>query len=124
MAKDAKIVFPIESEEAFVSKVVENPAKDKLLVIDIFTEWCGPCKELIPTFKSLQMNTDFFDDRVQIFTLERSVYPPFKDRFQATSMPKFLMYKGGEELMEITGVDAPKLLNSINQLMPALVVEE
>jgi thioredoxin 1 len=124
MAKDAKIVFPIESEEAFVSKVVENPAKDKLLVIDIFTEWCGPCKELIPTFKSLQMNTDFFDDRVQIFTLERSVYPPFKDRFQATSMPKFLLYKGGEELMEITGVDAPKLLNSINQLMPALVVEE
>ena len=123
---------------------MENPQKDKLLVLDIFTEWCGPCparldvgkvldqlalskivwnrvetdglrlvesdssgetpppkpprrskhlggsgrlgsasaegKELIPTFKSLQMNTDFFDDRVQIFTVERSVYPPLKDR--------------------------------------------
>jgi hypothetical protein len=70
------------------------------------------------------MNTDFFDDRVQIFTVERSVYPPFKDRFPTTSMPKFLFYKGGEEIMEIVGVDAPKLLNGINQYMPALVVEE
>lgn len=124
MAKDAKIVYPIESEEAFVSKVLENPQKDKLLVVDIFTEWCGPCKELIPTFKSLSMNTDFFDDRVQIFTLERSVYPAFKERFPATSMPKFLLYKGGEEIVEIIGVDAPKLMNSISQYMPALVVEE
>lgn len=124
MAKDAKVVYPIETEEAFVSKVLETPSKDKLMVIDLFTDWCGPCKELIPTFKSLQINTEFFDDRVQIFTLERSVYPPFKDRFQATSMPKFLMYKAGEEIMEIIGVDAPKLLNSINQYMPALAVEE
>jgi thioredoxin 1 len=124
MAKDAKIVYSIESEEAFISKVLENPQKDKLLVVDIFTDWCGPCKELIPTFKSLSMNTDFFDDRVQIFTLERSVYPPFKDRFVTTSMPKFVLFKGGEEIMEIVGVDAPKLMNSINQYMPALQVEE
>jgi len=114
----------IDSEEAFISKVLENPNKDKLLLVDVYTEWCGPCKELIPTFKSLAMNTDFFDDRVQIFTLERQVYPPFTERFQATSMPKFLLYKGGEEIMEIIGVDAPKLMNSIDQYMPALAVEE
>jgi hypothetical protein len=41
MAKDAKVVYTIESEEAFVSKILENPQKDKLLVLDIFTEWLG-----------------------------------------------------------------------------------
>jgi thiol-disulfide isomerase/thioredoxin len=124
MPAETKIVYPVETEEAFVSKILEHPDKAKLLVLDVFTEWCGPCKELIPTFKSLQMNTDFFDDRVQIFTVERSVYPDFKERFPVTSQPKFLLYKGGEEIMEIIGVDAPKLLYGIVQNMPALAVEE
>ena len=109
MPAEVKIVTSIESEEAFVSKILECPDKKKLLVLDIFTDWCGPCKELIPTFKSLQMNTELFDERVQIFAVERSVYPDFKERFAVTSQPKFLFYKGGEEIMEIIGVDAPKL---------------
>ena len=70
------------------------------------------------------MNTELFDERVQIFAVERSVYPDFKERFAVTSQPKFLFYKGGEEIMEIIGVDAPKFLNGITQNMPPLAVEE
>jgi thioredoxin-like negative regulator of GroEL len=121
--EEIKLITSIDTEEQFNNKVMES-GTNKLMVIDVYTEWCGPCKELIPTYKALQMNTDEFDNRVQLFQMERKVVEAFAERFPATSMPRFLLLKEGQELDVIVGVNAPKLLNSINSLMPELIVDE
>jgi len=124
MGKDEyKLITSLDTEEQYNNKVLES-GTNKLMVIDIYTDWCGPCKELTPTYKSLQMNIECFEDRVQLFTMERKVLESFAERFPATSMPRFLFVRAGQEIECIVGVNAPKLLTSINVNMPALIVEE
>jgi thiol-disulfide isomerase/thioredoxin len=109
----------IESEEKYANEIT-NDTSSRLIMIDVFTDWCGPCKELLPTMKSLQMNTEMFDDRVAVYSIERTVIPALAEQIEATSMPNFLFLKNGVEVEKIRGVNTPKIITTIQENMPAL----
>ena len=53
-------IFDI-SEEDFETKVI-NASADKLIVVDFWAPWCGPCKQLTPTMEKVaQENQDHLD---------------------------------------------------------------
>mmetsp|Transcript_64435 Transcript_64435/g.153826 ORF Transcript_64435/g.153826 Transcript_64435/m.153826 type:complete len:127 (+) Transcript_64435:66-446(+) len=96
----------------------------KLHIVDVYTAWCGPCLSIVPTFKNLQLNVDAFEDRCTITQAERNVLPEYEERFPETSKPRFLFYKGGEEVMQIEGLKAPEILKFIEENLPAIETEE
>jgi thioredoxin 1 len=95
---------------------------EKLLMIDFYTRWCGPCTAIVPTMKSMQITVDSFDDRVKFLQLERHVIPEYEKKFAKTSKPKFLFMKNQEILREVDGCDAPMISKTINELIPAIQV--
>ena len=39
-------------EATFVSDVIEK-SKEKIMVVDFWAPWCGPCKQLTPTLENV-----------------------------------------------------------------------
>lgn len=53
----------------------------RLMIVDLYHTWYGPCEAIQPTFKTLAMNTDFFDSRALFTQMELSVVPEFHDKY-------------------------------------------
>mmetsp|Transcript_11099 Transcript_11099/g.26707 ORF Transcript_11099/g.26707 Transcript_11099/m.26707 type:complete len:159 (-) Transcript_11099:208-684(-) len=109
--------------EDFKAQLYKEGCK-KLHIVDVYTAWCGPCLSIVPTFKNLQLNVDYFVDRCTITQAERTVLPEFEERFPETSKPRFLFYKGGAEVMTIEGLKAPEILKFIEENLPAIETDE
>lgn len=109
--------------DAFKARIADAGDK-RLHIVDIYTHWCGPCMALVPTFKNLQMTIECFEDRCSISQIERETTDDYKARFPQTSKPRFLFYKGGEEVHYVDGLKAPEILRFINDNLPALEAEE
>merc|ERR1719436_1996850 len=83
---------------------IYNETDKKLHIIDVYTDWCGACMSVVPTFKNLQVNVDYFEDRCTITQVDKNVlqkmggFADFETRFPQTSKPRFLFFKAGQEI--------------------------
>jgi len=78
---------------------------------------------MVPTFKNLQVNVDNFEDRCQVLQVDRELVEEFKEKYTATSKPRFLFYFGGQVMSEIEGMNAPAILRAIDEFIPSLETE-
>merc|ERR1719356_797905 len=99
--------------EAF-QLMIQSETDKRLHIVDVYTTWCGPCVSLVPTFKNLQVNVDYFEDRCTITQCDRTLVTEYADRFPQTSKPRFLFFKFGQEVREIEGLKAPEILKVIH----------
>lgn len=105
-------------------KQISDESSKKLHIVDVYTDWCGPCYSIVPTVKNLQVNIDMFDDRCTVTQVERSAIPEYAERFSATSKPRFLFYKGGQEVNFVEGLKAPEILKFIDNNLPDVEAED
>ena len=73
---------------------------DKLVLVDFWADWCGPCKMLAPTLETL---SDSHADTLLIFKLNTDENPATAQRFQITSIPCCILFKEGQEVHRIIG---------------------
>mmetsp|Transcript_38381 Transcript_38381/g.71988 ORF Transcript_38381/g.71988 Transcript_38381/m.71988 type:complete len:156 (-) Transcript_38381:136-603(-) len=76
-------------------------ATDKLVVLDCYTQWCGPCKLIYPQLVKMQ---DKYTDGLVFAKLDCNK----ENKELATSLgvkvvPTFFLFKGKEQLGVITG---------------------
>jgi len=84
-------------------------AGSKLVVIDIYADWCGPCKTIAPTFSNMaeefpdvlfaKVNADENSETVQDLNI--------------SAMPTFKLYKNGKKIDELTGTNEVALWEKI-----------
>eukprot|EP00927_Polykrikos_kofoidii_P075718 TRINITY_DN72130_c0_g1_i1.p1 TRINITY_DN72130_c0_g1~~TRINITY_DN72130_c0_g1_i1.p1 ORF type:complete len:127 (-),score=32.16 TRINITY_DN72130_c0_g1_i1:88-468(-) len=109
--------------EAFKARIGTETCK-KLHIVDVYTGWCGPCMAMVPSFRNMQVNIDYFEDRCTITQVERTAMPEYEERFPQTSKPRFLFYQKGQEVFFVEGLMAPSIVKFINENMPPIEVEE
>ncbi|XP_029648318.1 thioredoxin isoform X1 [Octopus sinensis] len=99
----------IDSVEKFDQTLKEN--KDKLIIIDFFATWCGPCKMIAPKLKA--MEEEF--KSVLFCTVDVDDASEVAEKEGIQAMPTFKFYKGGEEVEEIKGASEPKIREALTK---------
>lgn len=102
----------IELEQKLASK--------GLKVLEIYSEWCGPCKSVVPTFKRIRLDKD--DEAALQFiavAAEKCDFLEAAKEHRGKSEPLFLLYRNGQVKSKIDGANTPTLSTQILQLTPA-----
>jgi thioredoxin 1 len=90
---------PIEvSDQDFETKVVKS---DTPVLVDFWAPWCGPCRAIAPVVEELAGE---YDGKVTFAKLNTDENQRTAMKFGVMAIPTLLMFKGGNEVARITGV--------------------
>ena len=70
----------------------ETIKKNKLVLVDFWANWCGPCRALAPTIVELAKE---YTGKVLIGKLDVDENPSTAERFQVFSIPTMIVFKDG-----------------------------
>lgn len=73
---------------------------DKLVVMDFFATWCGPCKMLTPIFESLSKE---MSDKVDFAKVDIDRSLEVAQEYEIVSVPTMIIFKNGKEVQRIVG---------------------
>jgi thioredoxin 1 len=71
----------------------ETIAKDQLVVVDFWAEWCGPCKMLSPIIDELSTE---MEGKVTIGKVDVSDEQDIAAEYGVRNIPTILFFKNGE----------------------------
>lgn len=84
------------NNENFKSQIESS---DKVVIVDFFATWCGPCKMLTPVFEELSNSmTDVDFVKVDIDQSLR-----IAQEYNITSVPTMMIFKNGKPVDTIMG---------------------
>ena len=92
-------VHKIESPEDYVQSISNG-----LVIVDYYTEWCGPCRNFAPKFRELAQK---YPETLFISVDSEAIYHP--DCQSISKVPTFRVYLRGELKQEFSGVDPERL---------------
>lgn len=84
-----------------MSKFSELITKDKLVLVDFFAEWCGPCKMMSPVLKQVKDN---LGDRVSIIKIDVDKNQSLAAKYQVRGVPTLMLFKNGQQVWRQSGV--------------------
>lgn len=87
--------------EIITDDVFENFIKqDRLVVIDCWAPWCGPCRALAPKIEELAVE---MADKVSFGKLNTDENEQVPMRFKISAIPTILIFKNGNFVDRIVG---------------------
>lgn len=85
------------TEANFSKEVLES---DKLVLVDFWAPWCGPCKMLSPVIEELAKE---YEGKAKICKLNTDENMSIAAKYQITSIPCIILFKGGSAVQKIVG---------------------
>ncbi len=79
-------------------------AEGKLMMVDFWAEWCGPCQMLGPVIESL---ADRYEGRAVVGKINTDEEQALAMSFQITGIPTVIFFKDGKEIDRLEGVMPP-----------------
>jgi thioredoxin 1 len=101
---------PVEiTDQNFETEVIKS---DKLVLIDFWAVWCGPCKLIAPIVEEL---ANEFDGKVKIGKLDVDSNQQTSIKYGVRSIPTLLLFKDGNLKDTIIGaVPKSKIVEKLN----------
>lgn len=89
------------TKENFTSEVLGN---EKLVLVDFWAEWCGPCKQIGPALEELATE---LEGKVKIAKVDVDTNPSAAASMGVRGIPALFIFKDGEVVSNRAGA-APK----------------
>ncbi|XP_013618168.1 PREDICTED: thioredoxin F2, chloroplastic [Brassica oleracea var. oleracea] len=89
---------------------VVKAAGDKLVVLDMYTQWCGPCKVMAPKYKEL---SEKYQDMVFLKLDCNEENKPVAQELGIRVVPTFKILKDNKVIKEVVGAKFDELLAAI-----------
>ncbi|PRX49451.1 thioredoxin [Prauserella shujinwangii] len=105
------------TESTFQREVVERSLQT-LVVVDLWADWCGPCKQLSPVLEKLahEANGAWVLAKVDV-----DANPRISQLFGVQSIPTVVAIAGGQPVTAFSGAQPePQLRQWLNELLDAL----
>lgn len=107
--------------ERFRNEVVD-PSRTKLVILDFWAEWCGPCKALTPVLEKVA--ADYADKGVLLAKLNVDEEQFIAAQFQVRSIPTVYAIFQGQPVADLTPARTESQLKQmLDQLLSQLPIE-
>ena len=107
--------------ERFRKQVVE-PSKDKLVILDFWAEWCGPCKALTPMLE--KVCGEYADKGVLLAKVNVDEEQFIAGQFQVKSIPTVYAIFQGQPVADLTPARSEsQLKGALDQILEQLPIK-
>ena len=81
---------------------------EKLVLVDFYADWCGPCKMMSPIVDEIAEE----ESEIKVFNIDQAM--EIAQKYRVMSIPTFIAFKNGEEAgRQIGAVSKGELLSLI-----------
>lgn len=82
-------------------------SEDKPTLVDFFATWCGPCRMQGPILEEVKKRVG---DEANIIKIDIDRNGPVAAQYNVRSVPTLILFKGGEAVWRISGVQQADVL--------------
>ncbi|CAF4591973.1 unnamed protein product, partial [Rotaria sp. Silwood2] len=101
------MVHAITSLEELQAVIKNEKNKGKLIVLDFFATWCGPCVRVAPKIED--WSTGEFKDKVVFLKCDVDQAEAVSQEYNIEAMPTFVFIKDEKEIHRIVGANVEQL---------------
>jgi len=95
------------TDDNFEQEVLKS---DKIVLVDFYADWCGPCKMMAPIVDELAGE---YDGVAKIGKINVDDNPSTSAQYRVMSIPTMLLFKNGEVVETIVGAVPKTQLTNI-----------
>lgn len=107
--------------ERFKSEVVE-PSMSKLVILDFYADWCGPCKALAPMLEKVA--AEYADKGVVLKKVDVDAEKFIAAQFQVQSIPTVYAMFQGQPVADLTNARSEsQLKQTLDQILAQLPIQ-
>lgn len=85
---------------------------NKLVLIDFFAPWCGPCQRIAPSFSALEKEFP----TVTFLKVDVDEAEDLATEFTISSLPTFVFMKDKKIIHKVEGADLKNVINILTKL--------
>ena len=88
-------------------------AGNKLVMVDFYAVWCGPCKRMAPFVEQVK---DEKKDVVTVLSIDAEAQPEISSRYNLEGYPTLIFFKKGQVIANAIGYhDKNQILDLVNK---------
>jgi thioredoxin 1 len=77
-----------------------DSTKGKLILVDFFAIWCGPCQMITPVIEDLAKQ---YEGKIDVYKVDIDQHQDLAQKYGVQSIPTIMLFKDGKEVGKQTG---------------------